>query len=113
MEQAARLTQYFQSHARKVYASMDADYEAQKATRLLEWIERARRPSFKRWHAFEAVKSAGKFPTPQSLDGALARLAQHGYLRPKSNGLKSGPGRPAAPEFEVNPLILGGDPVIL
>jgi hypothetical protein len=106
VRRAGRLVTYFQSHARRVYATIGADPEIEDARRVLGWIEREGRASFKRWEVFNDLKSQGRFPRVEDLDRPLGRLAKHGYIRqqppPERNGK---PGRPPDVAFDVNPFI--------
>jgi hypothetical protein len=104
MARATRLVHYFKGHLRKVYALMDADHEAAGARRLLRWIAREQRQEFKRWEAHKDLKNQGLFPRPEDLDGPLHRLVKHGFLRVRPAPAAVGPGRPAEPSYEVNPL---------
>jgi hypothetical protein len=104
LDRAAALVRYFKSHARKVYAALEADSEVEDARRLLHWIARERRTEFKRWEVYNDVRSQGKFPRVEDLDKPLGRLCQHRFIRLQPPPERQGAGRPADPFYEVNPL---------
>jgi hypothetical protein len=103
VEHAAELVRYFKSHARRVYAMMDADTRVKAAKKILAWIERERCAEFKRWHLHKDVASEGLFPTPDSLDRPLELLESHGYIRQRF-AEPGRTGRPPSPSYVVNPL---------
>jgi hypothetical protein len=105
LDKAAKLIRYFQSHARKVYAVIDADRELPKAKRVLAWIVREQRQEFKQWEPFKDMRSQGEFPQVESLDRPLDRLVKHRFIRPKEIAGQQGRGRPPAQVFEVNPSV--------
>jgi hypothetical protein len=102
MNRASRLIAYFRSHALKVHAALGSDSEIEEAQRVLQWIEREDRESFKRWEVHKDVRNSGRFQRIESLDRPLQRLIEHGYLR-RAEPESQGRGRPADPVFEVNP----------
>src|SRR5262249_24069649 len=104
MNRAARLVAYFKSHARKVYATMEADDSVRKARRLLRWVTRGSRTEFKRWEAFKDIQSEKFFSRIEELDDPLDRLVKHRYLRLRPAAAKPLGGRPADPVYEINPL---------
>jgi hypothetical protein len=106
---AESLIRYFQSHARKVFATIGADPEVEDAKRVLEWIERERPAEFKRYEVFGDVKGP-RFPLIEHLDPPLDRLAKHRYVRQREMQ-KPPRGRPPDPVFEVNPLAYRNHPV--
>ena len=105
LKRAAELVRYFQSQTRKVYAVLEADRDAEKAKRLLEWIHRERKTEFKSRDVWEDVKNRSEFPNVDALDAPLARLVKHQIIRPKPAQERSR-GRPPAPVYEVNPHVL-------
>ena len=71
---------------------------------LLAWLERTEVEYFTRRELFTALPR-GRFAKVDALDPSLALLVEHGYIRPLPPPERcSGPGRPASPGFEVNPL---------
>jgi hypothetical protein len=103
VERAAELVAYFKSHARRVYAMMDADRRVKAAKKILTWTVREQRTEFKRWHLHKDVASDGLFPTPDSLDRPLELLEAHGYIRQRQDEYK-GVGAHPSPIYVVNPL---------
>jgi hypothetical protein len=80
MDRAARLVAYFKSHARKVYAAMDADPTVAEARRVLECL--AAHPAmddFTRRDLYQHLRYSCK--SPEALDAPLRLLVEHGYLR--------------------------------
>jgi replicative DNA helicase len=81
-----------------------ADPTLDDARYLLAWIERTGAKAFTRRELFTALPR-GRFAKVDALDSPLALLVEHSYLRllpPQERS--AGPGRPASPGFEVNPL---------
>jgi hypothetical protein len=103
---ACSLVSYFQAHARKVYCTIDADQEIEKAKKVLGWIERERRTEFKRWEPYQDMKNLGQFPKVEYLDEPLERLTKHNYIRLKQEPVRRSRGRQPASVFEVNLLYL-------
>jgi hypothetical protein len=101
VERAVVLTEYFQGHAQRVYTEMNADPAIGRARLLLHWLERTRLREFSRRQAHRALRGASQ--QAADLDGGLDLLCRQGYLRPKENGDRPGPGRKPGPAFEVNP----------
>src|SRR5207253_10218593 len=100
---AAKLVRYFQSHARKVYAALDADAEIEETQRVLAWILRERRTEFKRYNVFEDVKR--QLSRIEDLDPPLNRPEKHRMIRRRELPKGDGPGRRPDPVWEVNPLL--------
>jgi Protein of unknown function (DUF3987) len=103
VERAAELVAYFKSHARRVYAMMDADPRVKAAKKILAWIARENCAEFKRWHLHKDVASDGIFPTPDSLERPLELLEAHGYIRQHAEE-PGRTGRPPSPTYVVNSL---------
>jgi hypothetical protein len=104
---ASLLARYFQSHTRKVLATIGADPEVENAKRVLQWIERERPGEFRRYEVFWDVKSQ-RFSRIEDLDKPLERLVKHGVIRRLE--APKGKGRPPDPIFEVNPLLFRDRP---
>jgi hypothetical protein len=103
VERAASLVSYFKSHARRVYAMMDADPRIAEAKKILAWIAREGRDDFKRWEVHKDLESKGMFPDPDSMDRPLELLEKHGYIKSRSEE-SQGTGRHPKPTYLVNPL---------
>jgi hypothetical protein len=99
---ATRLVTYFQSHARKVHACVGADPRIPRAKTVLNWLRREKLTEFTKRAAHYAL--SGTFKTAEDLEPPLALLTQHGFIRPRSQADRPGPGRKPSPAYEVNPL---------
>jgi hypothetical protein len=104
VRRAGLLLEYFKSHARKVYATIGADRDVDRAVRVLEWVVREDRTEFKRWEVHKDVRNAGQFPGLDDLNRPLDLLIKHRYMRVKPSGDQHGRGRPPDPVYEINPL---------
>ena len=100
LEAASRLIAYFKSHARKLYAALDADpriAEARKVLRCL--VTNPELATFTRRDLDQHLRR--QFKKPEALDAPLKLLVEYGYLRctTAERGHKTGP----TPErYEVN-----------
>jgi hypothetical protein len=103
---AAKLVAYFKGQARRVYSLMDVDVRVKAAKKVWDWVAREERKQFKRWEAYEDLKSDGFFPTPASLDDPLEVLEGHNLVRAQGPPPRAGAGRKPAPLYLVNPLAL-------
>jgi hypothetical protein len=100
MGRAVRLIEYFQSHARKVYAVMDLDPVIAKARYVLRWIlTHPDDDRFNRRRLHQALKNHNWFQRPDDFDAPLKVLKEHGYVR---SLVDHGPS--ARQEYEFNPL---------
>jgi hypothetical protein len=122
IKRADRLVSYFQSHARKVYATLDADPRMADARRVVTWLgERARSvksvnsvndPRIDPGHVTKRDIHAnvlGSRYSVEDVDAVLSLLMRYGYLRLALVEKKAGPGRKPSPPYEVHPLILSWD----
>jgi replicative DNA helicase len=102
---AVTIGRYLTDHALAVFDLMGgADPTLDDARYLLAWIERTGAKAFTRRELFTALPR-GRFAKVDALDPPLALLVEHSYLRLLPPPERSaGPGRPASPGFEVNPL---------
>ena len=101
VSRAVRLINYFKAHLRKVLHAMDADRAVLQARRILRWIERENRGSFKRYEVFRDCRSRSLFSTPESLNAPLNRLVSLNVLRRVEAANAPRGGRPGRPESEV------------
>jgi hypothetical protein len=102
MDRAAELVTYFKSHARKIYAAMEADPKVATARRVLDCLRQ--NPSlnhFSRRDLHQCLRRS--FPDPDGLDAPLALLVRFGYLREVLPDRAGRPG-PNPPKYLVNPL---------
>lgn len=95
---------YLLPHAQAAFGVMAADGRTEDARRVLLWVVREERAEFKRWELHKDLKSQGRFPRVEDLNEPLKLLADHGYVRLRPAPTRQGPGRPADPVYEVNPL---------
>jgi hypothetical protein len=104
MTRAAQLVSYFKSHARKVYAALDADPLIPKAKKVERWIRREQRARFSKRDAHYAFR--GTFKSVDELEPVLGVLLKHGLIRPEPTKPKTSAGRPASPMYESHPDVL-------
>src|SRR5262249_21253109 len=81
MDSASALIGYFKAHTKRTSAAIGGDRRTADAKRILAWIQREQRTEFKRWEAYEDLRSARQFPSPDSLDKPLELLRQHNFIR--------------------------------
>jgi hypothetical protein len=105
VDRASVLVRYFQSHARKCYAELNADSEIDDARRVLDWIVREKATEFRRWEAHKDLRNKGRFPRVEDMDKPLQRLVMHRFIRVRPVVHRTGPGRPSDPVYEVSPLV--------
>jgi hypothetical protein len=115
MRRAVELVRYLQSHARKVYAAMDADRRVREAKRVVTWLVS---PEV-RENAKNAKGFQGKIVTRRDIHRAvwggsrtiedaapvLTILCEHGYLRELNALPHYGRGRKPSDSYEVNPFL--------
>jgi hypothetical protein len=101
MEAAARLVAYFKSHARKVYAALDADPRVADAKRVLGCLaDNPELDHFTRRDLYQHLRRY--FKKPEALDPPLRLLVECGYLRPTTPERGGRPG-PNPERYQVNP----------
>jgi hypothetical protein len=104
VEAADRLVAYFQAHAQKVYGSITADPlipEAEYILRKLPAHSGTGKVHLSKREIYRGCR--GRWKTVAEMEPALALLAQHHYLIPVADQVRSGPGRKPSPEYLVNP----------
>ncbi len=109
VRQADLLVTYFQSHARKVYATIDADPKVADARRVLEWlsvnsvnsVNGSKGVSKRDIHAYVL----GSRRTVEEAETVVSILLRHGFLRPVPPQQKDGPGRSPSPRYHVHPSV--------
>lgn len=105
MTRAMELVDYFKGHARKVYASMDADSRIADARLVLKWLEtKPELQTFSRRDIHQGLRRNTRFSHPDSLNESLKLLEQHGYFRAIQDTTPQKVGRPSLPRYERNPL---------
>ena len=106
MDRAIQLGRYFTDHALAAFRQMGADPLIADAQRLLAWITRTGAANFTRRDLFYGVRSA-RFQKVADVDGPLAELVEHGYVRlAVASETTSRGGRPSSPRYETNPQVL-------
>jgi hypothetical protein len=86
---------------------MTTDPATDRAAAVLRWIQLTEPVRFTARDAFRAMPRS-KAAKMTDVEPALTLLEQHGYIRRRpSPPSSSRGGRPAAPEFETNPLTTG------
>jgi hypothetical protein len=80
---------------------MRADKGLSDAQYILRWIERHNKTEFAKSEAQQHGKR--RFKQAGDIDAPLALLVHHNYIRLKPVS-KLGPGRPASPIYEINPM---------
>ena len=102
IERAIRIGLYLIPHARAAYADMGADPVVEKAKAILRLIKHNDFRSFTSRDVHQGMR--GMFKHASDLDGPLAALVERRYIQMQTNVRSAGPGRPASPAYEVNPL---------
>jgi len=102
---AARLVSYFKSHARKVYALMDADPQTWQARRILKCLATnpglaGQEGGFTRRDLYQHLR--GSFASAEALEPPLGVLVDHGYLQEVIPDRDGRPGRNPV-RYLVNP----------
>jgi DNA polymerase-1 len=104
MTRAAALVAYFKSHARKVYAVIDADSRIALARRLLRIIVRDRVTQITRRDAYRAMR--GPCKSVEDIDPILSMLETHGFIRPTQQPAPT-LGRKPSRIYEIHPSTFG------
>ncbi|MBX7106186.1 MAG: DUF3987 domain-containing protein [Gemmataceae bacterium] len=101
IRRAFLLVEYFQGHARKVYAAIDADKTVRAARKLLRWLPGCEDGRFKTRDAYRQLR--GSLDKPADIEPILALLSEHDYIRAVPMPPTTGAGRKPSPVYEVNP----------
>ncbi|MBX7104508.1 MAG: DUF3987 domain-containing protein [Gemmataceae bacterium] len=101
IRRAFLLVEYFQGHARKVYAAIDADQTVRAARKLLRWLPGCEGGRFTAREAYRQLR--GSLDKPADIEPILALLSEHDYIRAVPQPEPKGPGRKPSPVYEVNP----------
>lgn len=105
VRRALRIADFLCVHARQAFDQMEADPLSRSARHLLDWIRRTNTETFSSRDAYRAMGS--HFKTPAEMEAPLALLGEHEIIRRRPDPPRSGPGRPPAPIFDVNPAVHG------
>lgn len=102
MQNAIRLGKYYAEHARAAYSLMGADPLIRQCQYVLEGIRNARQSELSKRDIMRLCRAIKK---ADELQPVLDRLCEYGYLAPISGEARSGIGRPASPQYLVNPAV--------
>ncbi|MBR5347490.1 MAG: DUF3987 domain-containing protein [Deltaproteobacteria bacterium] len=106
MEKAIRMGAALSRHAKKAYELMGTDEATNGAKKVLEWIERTGSSRFTFREVWQGTK--GFFRHVDKLIPALKELRECFYIYELPSGERTGAGRPARPNYLVNPKALKG-----
>lgn len=109
MLSAIDIGEYLIPHAKRTFEMMNSDGNECCAELLLRWIKLKQLTEFTKRDAHRSNQK--RFQKAEELDGPLAQLIEHNYLRETPTS-KHGPGRKASPHYAVNPAVLDSDSVI-
>lgn len=104
VEHAIAIGRYLIPHAKAAFAVMGTDPTAEKAKKILRWIEHDGLDSFSRRDAHQSMRST--FRRPEELEAPLAVLVDREFIRKRFAPAREAAGRPPSPAFDVNPLWL-------
>jgi hypothetical protein len=126
MDAAVQLACYFMPHARMAFALMGTDSVRDAAAHLLHWIERwMQRPpevdeegkprDHRAEHAFSRHECwhnnrSSRFKRAEDVEGPLALLCEHGYIRARGPSAGKKGGRPASQIYDVHPDVGSQNP---
>ena len=102
MQNALKLGKYYADHARAAYSLMGADPVIQQCQYVLGAIRNARQSDLTKRDIMRLCRAIKK---ADELQPVLDRLCEYGYLAPISGEVRSGIGRPASPQYLVNPAV--------
>ncbi|MCE9616485.1 MAG: DUF3987 domain-containing protein [Lentisphaerae bacterium] len=97
--------QYFQSHALGAFALMEADPRLVLARRVLGWIRRHHKLTFKLSELFNARVGGATVTMADDLAPGVLVLIDRGYCRPLPAQAIARRGRKPSPAFAVNPAV--------
>ena len=103
MRHAVAISTYAIPHAKAAYGAMDADPALGDARYFADWIQRTGCEWFVKREAHRATR--GRFKKAADLNGPLALLVEHGYIRLRPEEKRQGAGRAPSPIYDVNPLL--------
>jgi len=103
MKNAARIGEYFLEHAKAAHALMGADPVNKQGEYLLSKIQKAQVREFSRR---DAMRMCRGIKTAESIQPALNRLCEYGYIAPKPTEPVLGVGRRPSEVYLTNPILL-------
>jgi len=103
---AIELARYAIPHADRVLSMMGQNTPSPQtdAQYLWKWLTKRQPERISKRDLHRAVQR--KFPKVEQLDASIKVLADCGYLREISEEKEQGKGRPASPEYEINPAAI-------
>jgi hypothetical protein len=101
MRAAITIGDYLAEHASAAYTLMGTDTDVSDAEHIWRWVVRRKVTEFTRRDLHQAVRR--RFPKPDALDAPLAELTRRNMIRAKTSDREVRTGRPASPDFDVNP----------
>jgi len=100
---ARQIIEYYTAHSLAAFELMSTDETTVRARALLRWIESSGADQFDARQAYRGV-SRSRFPSMGDLEAPLAKLVQHGYIRPRPQPPTAARGgRPPSPKYLVHP----------
>ena len=113
MRRAARLGDYYTTHALAAFGAMSGTRHLGLAGAILGWLypegSSEHHGEFSQRDAHRQFQERdGHATTAEDIAGALQLLETHGYIRPIPVPPRSGRGRPPAPRYEVCPTAPDG-----
>jgi hypothetical protein len=107
VRRAEKLVSYFKTHAKKVYALLDADPRAGAARKLLDWISQQNQATFTKRDTYRALRGL-RCRTVEDVEPILTLLEKHGYVRPLPPVERHTAGRRPSPGYESHPALHQG-----
>lgn len=105
VDDAIQFAEYLIIHALIAFDAMDMDPEVENTKAVLGWV--SRRERFSKRDLYKAYQA--RFQTVRTVEPVLDLLCEHGYVRLVPPPPTTGRGRPASPEYIVNPLTRRGE----
>lgn len=102
MQNAITLGKYFVEHARAAYRLMGADPIISQSKYVLTAIKNARQSVLTKRDIMRLCRSIKR---ADELQLVLDRLVDYGYIAQMPGEIRNGSGRPASPQYQVNPAV--------
>jgi len=101
VHRAIELGEYLLAHAIRAFNAMQLDPATEDARAVLRWLKKDGRRVVAKRDVYEGLRR--RFPKARDLDPVLDLLEEHGFLIAQEMPKRRGPGRPASPQYAVNP----------
>ena len=95
---------YLVEHAKAAFGEMNADPARRSARLIVSWVSSRQARRFTKRDLFNSLR--GKFERAVMLDEPLQILEEFGCIRALPRDREARAGRPASPEYEVNPHLI-------